>query len=154
MPSRHIHFSPLLISFTWFLPFSNGQNLHRCVQITTSFRYGKPRHLCSCISPLLVYTFSTPLHPAWAGMENPTSVYTEAHSSSAFEIGQRATILTEESLTSCPPSFSPSALPLSSKCQPGVYTWTGVCWGTLTCLASVINKPEGAGRITVTNSGL
>lgn len=94
------HFSPLLILFTSFLPFSNSENLHRSVQITASFHYGKPQHPYSCISLLLVYTLSTLVHPVWAGMENPTSVYTEAHSSSTFEIGQRATNPPEESLRS------------------------------------------------------
>lgn len=37
-----------------------------------------------------------------------------------------------------PPSFAPST---SSQCQPRVYIWTGVCRGTVTRLASVINKP-------------
>lgn len=37
-----------------------------------------------------------------------------------------------------PPSFAAST---SSQCQPRVYIWAGVCRGTVTRLASVINKP-------------
>lgn len=142
------HFSPLLISLTEFLPFSNGENLHQSVQTAVSFHYGKPRRPYTCISLLLVYTLSTPVHPAWAGMENPTSVYTEAQQLHIWDWTE---------------SYNPDwgqfnvrspSLTLSSQCQPRVYTGMWVCRGTVTCLPSILNKPKGAGRITVTNSGL
>lgn len=75
------------------LPFSSYEKaVSKCFHITSSFHYGKPRHSSSGISLFLVCTLSTPVHPgietAWAGMENPTSVQTEAHCSLALQFGQ------------------------------------------------------------------
>lgn len=104
------------------LPFSSYvKAVFKCFHITSSFHYGKPRHSSSGISLFLVCTLSTPVHPgietAWAGMENPTSVQTEAHCSLALQFGQSAALLTEafqENLMSTLPPFPPSppTLPL------------------------------------------
>lgn len=80
-----------------------------------------PHHPSCGISLLLVYAVSIPIHPgietAWAGMENPTSVKTQTHSSLALKFGQRAAILTEvfqENLTSTLP------LPVSTYSVPSI----------------------------------
>lgn len=135
----------------------------KCFQIINSFHSGNPPSSLQWHSiSALIYAVSIPIRPgietAWAGMENPTSVQTETHSSLALQFGQSAAILTEafqENLTSSlPPFLCLHLLCHFNTSQPSrVYIWNWVWRGTAACVwySSWTLSWRGTGRNIMTN---